>query len=87
MFRGKALGWMAGTLIWMPGAPRAPRATVPPSKLPWAPGVAESRLRHRCRLVPPVCACRPGEDKEWGDDRVRPWWRYPEESNGQRPHG
>ena len=30
MFGGKALGWMAGTLIWMPGAPG--RAGCAPSK-------------------------------------------------------
>ena len=31
MFGGKALGWMAGTLIWMPGALGARRANVPSS--------------------------------------------------------
>ena len=29
MFGGKALGWMAGTLIWMPGAPGVRWANVP----------------------------------------------------------
>ena len=29
MFGGQALGWMAGTLIWMPGAPGKRRAMYP----------------------------------------------------------
>ena len=29
MFGGKALEWMAGTLIWMPGAPGVRQAIVP----------------------------------------------------------
>ena len=29
MLGGQALGWMAGTLIWMPGTPGARRANVP----------------------------------------------------------
>ena len=32
MFGGKALGWMAGTLVWMPGAP-GKRSLLPPPPL------------------------------------------------------
>ena len=46
MFEGNALGWMAGTWIWMPGAPRArrlPVATPPASSTPSAPPGPPSR--------------------------------------------
>ena len=35
MFGGKALGQMAGTLIWMPGAPGVRRANVPSKTWHW----------------------------------------------------
>ena len=33
MFEGKALGWMAGTLIWMPGARRVHTGQMDPLNL------------------------------------------------------